>query len=116
MANAGHPAPILLGPQSSGRVEATGMPVGMFCSQQFEVASLQASPGDTLLLCSDGITDCEDPYGLPYGLDRLVAIAASERSRPPADLVLACIDDVTRFRAAAPLGDDLSLLAIRRSV
>jgi phosphoserine phosphatase RsbU/P len=115
MANAGHPAPILLGPDSSGRVDATGMPVGMFCSQQFEVASLQASPGDTLLLCSDGITDCEDAYGLPYGLDRLVAIAASERSRTPADLVLACIDDVTRFRAAAPLGDDLSLLAIRRS-
>jgi sigma-B regulation protein RsbU (phosphoserine phosphatase) len=86
----------------------------MFCSQHFEVARLTANAGDTLLLCSDGITDTEDQDETPYGLDRLAAIAGAQQHRAPADLVLACILDVSRFRAAAAHTDDLSLLAIRR--
>jgi sigma-B regulation protein RsbU (phosphoserine phosphatase) len=115
IANAGHPSPALLGARSTGRVEATGLPVGMFCSQQFEAASLRAAHGDTLLLCTDGATDSENPSGEPFGLDRLIEVAAAYRDRPLAELVGACHEEIARFRGRAPLGDDLTLLAIRRT-
>jgi sigma-B regulation protein RsbU (phosphoserine phosphatase) len=114
IANAGHPSPALLGGESTRRVDATAMPVGMFCSQRFEASSLRASTGDTLLLCTDGALDSENPAGEPFGLDRLIQVAAAHRDRPIADLVGACYDEIGRFRSRAPRTDDLTLLALRR--
>lgn len=114
LANAGHPSPVLLGRESTRRVEATGLPVGMFCSQRFEIASLNASAGDTLVLCTDGVTETEDGSGAAYGLERLAAIAAGRHDRSAAEVVLACLGDVARFRSSARPTDDLTIMAIRR--
>jgi sigma-B regulation protein RsbU (phosphoserine phosphatase) len=115
IANAGHPPPVLLGAKSNARVEATGLPVGMFCSQQFDVAVLQADRGDVLVLCSDGVSETEDPSGSPYGLERFVDVAAAAHDLEVASLVAACHDDVTRFRSTATRTDDVTVMAVRRS-
>ena len=115
IANAGHPAAVLLGAAASARVDATGLPMGMWSGQQFGVKHLDAGTGDTLVLCSDGLTETEDPAGSAYGFDRFVDVASRCLDRRASDLVAACLQDATLFRSTAARIDDLTLMAIRRA-
>jgi sigma-B regulation protein RsbU (phosphoserine phosphatase) len=115
IANAGHPAAVLLGAAGSTHVDATGLPMGMWSGQQFGVRDLDAAAGDTLVLCSDGLTETEDPDGRAYGFDRFIDVASRCLDRRASDLVATCLEDVTRFRSAAARIDDLTLMAIRRA-
>jgi sigma-B regulation protein RsbU (phosphoserine phosphatase) len=59
MTQAGHPHPLLI--RRDGRCEFVGqggVPIGLFADAEFEQFSLQLSPGDRLLLYSDGFTEC----------------------------------------------------------
>ncbi|WP_245306213.1 PP2C family protein-serine/threonine phosphatase [Roseovarius aestuariivivens] len=64
MAQAGHPSPAIL--RRDGRVEMVGtggLPVGLIDGAEFEQFEITLSPGDRLLVHSDGITECETKTG-----------------------------------------------------
>ena len=94
---------------------ATGLPMGMWAAQEFGVRHLYATAGDTLVLCSDGVTETEDPNGRAYGFDRFIDVASRCRDRRAADLLATCLEDLTGFRSVAAPIDDLTLMAIRRA-
>ena len=77
MAQAGHPNPLVQ--RADGRVEFVGtggMPVGLLEDADFSSFDVTLGPGDRLLIHSDGITECEDPWAVPLdeeGLARLMA-------------------------------------------
>jgi serine phosphatase RsbU (regulator of sigma subunit) len=47
---------------------------------------------------------------------RVCELVSERHSLAPQALVDACLDDATAFRSGAPRADDLTLMAIRRSV
>ncbi len=55
--NAGHNAPIVFASGSCTSLEATGMPLGLFAKAEYEARTARLSPGDALLLFTDGLTD-----------------------------------------------------------
>jgi serine phosphatase RsbU (regulator of sigma subunit) len=55
--NAGHNAPIVFGSGSERILEATGMPFGLFPDAAYEARKAILSPGDALLVFTDGFTD-----------------------------------------------------------
>jgi serine phosphatase RsbU (regulator of sigma subunit) len=55
--NAGHNAPILFSSGSATLFDATGPPLGLFADAQYEVRTAVLSPGNTLLMFTDGLTD-----------------------------------------------------------
>lgn len=112
--NAGHPPPLLIHGGEIGWIKATGLPLGMFCEEPFAVSKLQLSPGDTILLYTDGLSEAEDESGTQYGTDRLSKFVNEHYSLPPEELVSACLKDLKGFRAGAPKTDDLTIMAIRR--
>ena len=112
--NAGHPPPLILRESGISRIEATGLPIGMFCSEQFSSQTVRLEPGESLLLYSDGLIETQSTAGVEYGSERLSALAASEARGVPIDVVGACVQDVARFRGARPLTDDLTVMAVRR--
>lgn len=112
--NAGHPPPLLIHGAGIDRVEATGLPVGIFCTEQFGVSRLRLLPGDVLLLCTDGVLDAENGAGVEYGFDRLRAILAGSHHLAPPALIDACVNDLASFLGGARYGDDVTLMAIRR--
>ena len=114
IANAGHPPPVLLGSSATSRVDATGLPLGMWHGQQFGVVHLDVARGDTLVLCTDGLIETEDTGGSAYGFDRFIDVASRCLNHGSSDLVTTCMEDVKRFRSVAARIDDLTLLAIRR--
>ena len=111
--NAGHPPPLLIRRSGVERVDATGLPIGMFCSGRFSSRVIHLAPGEVLLLYTDGLVEAEDSAGVEYGIERLSALAASMNGRPQA-IVDACVRDLSSFRGARALADDLTVLAVSR--
>ncbi len=55
--NAGHNAPIAFSSGSTTFLEATGPPLGLFLNAEYETRTAVLSPGSTLLIFTDGLTD-----------------------------------------------------------
>lgn len=115
LASAGHCPPLRIGGGAALPLEATGLPLGLFCSAGFTTHQLQLGRGDTLLLYSDGLIEARNRAGREYGLERLTGAAVST-AQPSGSrqLVGWILDDWNRFRAGAPAEDDLTLMALQR--
>lgn len=113
--NAGHCRPLLARGVEVTEIETTGTPVGLVGSTRYETRRLRLEPGDTLLLYTDGISEARNREGEEYGAARLAAALRRHHGAPPEDLVRACLEDLTAFRAGSPRTDDLTLLAVLRS-
>ena len=112
--NAGHPPPLLINADEVAGLDATGLPIGMFCSERFSTRTVRLAPGDLLLLYTDGLLEAQNAAGVEYGAERLHTLAASAHWRPKA-IVDACVHDVATFHGSAELADDLTILAVTPS-
>ena len=113
--NAGHLPPLLLRGGGATLIEATGLPLGIFCSEQFTSEKFRTEPGDTLFLFTDGLSESRDLGGCEYGTSRLQSLLCRNNSLPPAELIGACLSDLRTFCAGAPKHDDLTVMALRRT-
>jgi sigma-B regulation protein RsbU (phosphoserine phosphatase) len=114
LSNAGHCPVLLARREHVTRLEATGVPLGMFCTSAYPAQTIQLSAGDTLLLYTDGVSEARAASGEEFGEQRLVSLLAKHHTTAPRGLLEACLDDLQAFRCGAPLADDLTVMAIRR--
>src|SRR5438034_1043939 len=113
--NAGHCPPLVIRKGDVTSIEATGLPVGIFCREKYSAFELQLEPGDSLLLYTDGLTESFDPLEAEYGIERLSKLAGIGHSFGPRELTAACLEDARTFRAGQPKGDDLTVMVIQRA-
>lgn len=114
--NAGHLPPLLSRGGDVTFVEATGLPLGVFCNEEFTCTRVCLSEGDALLLYTDGLSEAQNGPGEEYGRERLLKLLGECPGRAPEGLVSACLKDLSAFGAATPGVDDLTILALRRDV
>jgi sigma-B regulation protein RsbU (phosphoserine phosphatase) len=112
--NAGHLPPLLIKGDQVTSIPATGLPVGVFCSESFSVNQLQLGKGDTLFLYTDGFSESQDGIGNEYGFTRLSELLNSNRDLSPAAMISLCKDELHSFALGNSPTDDLTLMAIRR--
>lgn len=112
--NAGHNPPLLLQGSTVKTIEATGLPLGLFCEESFAVSRVRLDRGDTLLLYTDGVSESVDESGTQYGVERLCRVAGKGRNLAPDDLISLCVEDLRGFCAGAPKTDDLTIMVIQR--
>jgi serine phosphatase RsbU (regulator of sigma subunit) len=114
--NAGHTPPLLL--RADGAVERLqdgGIALGMFDQSRFQTGRVVLQPDDLLAIYSDGITEAENPKGLPFDELGLETVLAAERRNNVAATCAAVVRAVERHTADTRLADDLTLLLLRRS-
>ena len=108
--NCGHNAPLLLrGSNTVERLEATATVMGLFEQWSCTVAEVQLSPGDILILYTDGITEAANPAGEEFGEERLLHLLRTSRDLPAADLLKKVLNEVQQF-SPGEQGDDLTLI------
>src|SRR5947209_2192783 len=119
-ANAGHPPPVLVGPEDTTFLdEARGVPLGVLEAPGYQEAAAALTPGTTVVLYTDGLVE-ERGRTLEEGFERLrVAIAGGGSDPEPlCEAILGgtlgeatSSDDVTFVVATSPavLGDRVSL-------
>lgn len=113
--NAGHLPPLLFHKGSVRPIEATGLPVGMFCNEHFTANRMLLERGDTLLLYTDGFSEAMDGNGSEYGADRLTRLLSDHHELPPRGLLDACMRDWLSFGDGRRTRDDVTLMAIQRT-
>jgi sigma-B regulation protein RsbU (phosphoserine phosphatase) len=118
-ARAGHDAPLWI--TDAGRVcrelDAPGAILGAFRDVGLESREIQLSPGDSVVLYTDGVTEARDSGGRLFGDERLAA-AARQAAAASAD-AQAMLESVTHaveaFTAGADQADDLTIVVVQRS-
>jgi serine phosphatase RsbU (regulator of sigma subunit) len=117
--NAGQTPPLLRRMNGSiERMSTGGIALGMFEGSTYTEGTAQLNPGDALVMYSDGITEAEDPTGVPFdeaGLERTLALYPGTYPEATAASVgQAIFDAVERHRRDSRLSDDLSVLVLSR--
>ncbi|MBI3163531.1 MAG: SpoIIE family protein phosphatase [Chloroflexi bacterium] len=114
-ARAGHETPLIV--HADGSVErmphSPGMAIGLWEPVTIDQKSLKLASGDMLLLYTDGMTDCRDPKGESFGLERIKQILA-EHSR--LDAQQACnilLETLQAFQDGSKQDDDVTLVSVR---
>jgi sigma-B regulation protein RsbU (phosphoserine phosphatase) len=115
LCNAGHLPPLLIQEGKVTSIAATGLPVGVFCSETFTVSRVQMSAGDTLFLYTDGLSESLDGFGNEYGADRLSQLLNDNHSLSSESIISLCRQELHIFAEGRLPGDDLTLMAITRT-
>jgi len=113
LVNAGHLPALLVCGGTITQMESGGLPLGLFCEQQFTAESAELLPGDMLVLFTDGVSEAEDARGEEYGVGKLQALIQEGKFNCPEKVVEACRDCLQGFRGDVPRADDETLLAIQ---
>jgi sigma-B regulation protein RsbU (phosphoserine phosphatase) len=113
--NAGHLPPLLIQEGKATSIAATGLPVGVFCSESFSVNRVHMSKGDTLFLYTDGLSESLDGAGNEYGADRLSLLLCDNAALSTDSMISLCRHELHTFAEGRSPRDDLTLMAIRRT-
>ncbi|MFN2171212.1 MAG: SpoIIE family protein phosphatase [Candidatus Promineifilaceae bacterium] len=115
-ANAGHNPPYHF--HSHGGVvqplKCTGLPVGILEGSTWGTGAIQLSPGDVLVLYTDGVTDAQNREETFFGSERLLACAQHNLAQTAQEIEEAILAGIHEFAAGSPQFDDVALIVIRR--
>jgi serine phosphatase RsbU (regulator of sigma subunit) len=112
-ANAGHTPALVRDPSGITRLEATGLPLGLFSHTTRSAATCALVPGAVLLVVSRGVIETEYD-NQEFGLDNVTA-ALRHASAPTAPAIcMTLLKAVDQFMHAAPAHNDVTALALLR--
>jgi len=113
LAQAGHPGPVKISSAGELQILGTGgMPIGIWEEIDFDCFDTSFISGDKLLLYSDGVTECMNLGGQPFGEARLLDGLRSLTTLPLADMLQGLLSQIESWRSGVDVKDDISLLAI----
>ncbi len=114
--NAGHESPMLYQKKKKTflPLESTGMPLGMMEDFEYdEQVQVQISPGDILVLSTDGITESMNPQAEQFGMERMANIVQKGLNKSANQIIKDCYDEVQKFCAGTAQRDDLTLVVLK---
>jgi sigma-B regulation protein RsbU (phosphoserine phosphatase) len=112
--NAGHPSPFLLRRGGIDEPCTEGsFPVGLMPDAEYVPTQMKLSPGDTLVLFSDGVTEAMDPDDNLYGGPRLRDALADLQEASLDHVQTTVLTSIEAFTRGAAQADDITLLLVR---
>jgi len=113
--NAGHNPPVLYRAERNlSTLEPTGPVIGLLDDPDYSEGSVTLSPGDVLVIYSDGVTEAMDPDGKLFTEERLYEVIQQHHLSSAEGLMQAIVLAVRTFAGTAPQSDDLTLIVVKR--
>ena len=113
--NAGHDAPMLLhGGGELERLQTGGIVLSILEDFPYEEGRITLTPGDLLVIYTDGITEAVNQHQELFGEERLVATIRSCRDKSAREIIDHIIAAAKSHAGSVPQADDMTLIAIKR--
>jgi len=113
--NAGHNPPLV--GRLDGSIEqlaSGGFPLGIIPAAEFEVGEMLLSPGESLVIYSDGVSEANNTAGDEFGLERLASVIQNNLRSSAAGLRDKVESALSAFTQTAPANDDITLVIVKR--
>ena len=112
--NAGHNPPVLVTSTGIRRLETGGLIVGLFDDAEFEEETIQLTPGDLLVVFSDGISEATNELDEEFGDDRIIkSVQVTPNEREPGAVLSRLFEHLRKFTVDELQGDDMTALVLR---
>jgi sigma-B regulation protein RsbU (phosphoserine phosphatase) len=114
-ANAGQEHPFVVRADGNDAVLSSGGPP-LAMLEWFDYGSevYHLTPGDAIVIYSDGIPEAMDPDGVMFGHERLHLLLGSMRGDPPDTMIEKCLAAVAAHTRGAPRSDDITIVIVQR--
>ena len=113
-ANAGHDLPYVRGDRGVRELRATGMPLGLMAKMTYEEKETVLSPGEGILLHSDGLAEARNPQRDMFGFPRMRDLVG--RYPGGQALIDELLTDLSRFTGSGwEQEDDITLVTLVRA-
>jgi serine phosphatase RsbU (regulator of sigma subunit) len=113
-ANAGHNLPYVATADGVTELRATGMPLGAMPDMTYAENEVYLSPGESILLHSDGLVEAHNPAGEMFGFPRLQKVV--ENSSGSEHLIDECLTELREFAGSDwEQEDDITLVTLKRT-
>jgi sigma-B regulation protein RsbU (phosphoserine phosphatase) len=113
-ARAGHEPPLLL--HADGEVHRLphqpGMALGLWEDIALDEYTLFLPKGSLLVLFTDGMTDCRDPKGQPFGLDRIKGVTGQLGGMTAQAGCDQLLETLVAYQNGSKQDDDVTLVAV----
>jgi sigma-B regulation protein RsbU (phosphoserine phosphatase) len=106
--SAGMPGPFHLSAEGCQVLKIPGLPPGLFAEAQYDVATLTLQPGDSVLFCTDGITEAFNTEDETFGISRLQSLCEKGLRIPPRELLARIFAAVETFAEGRQQYDDMA--------
>lgn len=113
--NAGHNPPILCSPDGT-TVELpveSNMPLGCFDDIDFVEQEVFLTPGQLVMLYTDGISEAENAFHERYGVPRLLQFISDSRALAVQHIAEGLLNHIIHFMSGSDQSDDISMLGLR---
>jgi len=109
---AGHLQPLWIVESGIGYLpQVSGISLGIMPDVDYEKKEISLSPGESVILFTDGVIEAENEINEMYGYDRMADFIKNSKGPPWAK---GLTDDITQWRGNAKANDDFTLLEIWR--
>lgn len=111
--NCGHQTAFVLRKEGTlERLDSTCTVLGLFREWECSVQESRLSPGDVLVVYTDGVTEAFNDADEDYGEQRLIEALERNRHRNPREIVNALVEDVLSF-SPREQRDDITLIVAK---
>jgi sigma-B regulation protein RsbU (phosphoserine phosphatase) len=129
--NGGHCAPLLfraadggdgaagaaivqrLGSKKIERLDEGGPVIGLIPDCAYQQAELTLTPGDRLVIFTDGVSEAMNSALEEWGEDRLIATVRATQGCDASEIITRIMQAADQFAAGAPQHDDMTLIVLR---
>jgi len=108
IASAGMPGPILIRDGKCELQQVAGIPPGLFPGVTYEEYSLRLEHGDSLLFCSDGLTEARNADEEEFGIEGLQEICRMNAGASPLALLEKVFTEIQTFSRGTRQWDDMT--------
>ena len=112
-ANSGLPYPLHVSARGVERIELPGVPLGSFPSSTYDEHTVDLTPGDLFVFCSDGISETFNEAGEEFGSARVGETALENLDKPAKEIVEAIFGTMQAFRGEAEQTDDQTVVVVK---
>jgi phosphoserine phosphatase RsbU/P len=113
--NGGMPELLIYGKETGSikEIEPSGPPLGAFCDYDYKISKAELSPGDVILLMSDGFIERQNEKNEIFGIESCKTIFKQIADSTPQEMINRLVRESDEWANKRMQDDDITFISIK---